>query len=85
MLLLLHLSLLLTSLCLVSAFGTVYLGLNLDTGELMAVKQINAQDISQKELVRCRPAPTRQRLLTRCACVRAHRRHWSTRLPSCAA
>ena len=23
------------------AFGTVYLGLNLDTGELMAVKQLN--------------------------------------------
>ena len=32
------------------AFGTVYLGLNLQTGELMAVKQLNTNEVSQKEL-----------------------------------
>lgn len=32
------------------AFGTVYLGLNQITGELMAVKQLNTNEVSQKEL-----------------------------------
>ena len=32
------------------AYGTVYLGLNLDTGELMAVKQLDAKEVSEKEL-----------------------------------
>ena len=32
------------------AFGTVYLGLNQQTGELMAVKQLNTNEVSQKEL-----------------------------------
>ena len=31
------------------AYGTVYLGLNLDTGELMAVKQLDAKEVSEKE------------------------------------
>ena len=31
------------------AFGVVYLGLNVDTGELMAVKQIAIEDVSRKE------------------------------------
>ena len=31
-------------------FGTVYLGLNLDTGELMAVKQLDTKDVSAREL-----------------------------------
>ena len=32
------------------AYGTVYLGLNLDTGELMAIKQLDAKEVSEKEL-----------------------------------
>ncbi len=32
------------------AYGTVYLGLNLDTGELMAVKQLDTTEVSEKEL-----------------------------------
>ena len=32
------------------AYGTVFLGLNLDTGELMAVKQLDAKEVSEKEL-----------------------------------
>ncbi len=32
------------------AFGTVYLGLNQDTGELMAVKKIDKSEMSAKEL-----------------------------------
>lgn len=32
------------------AFGTVYLGLNQDTGELMAIKQIDKSEMSPKEL-----------------------------------
>jgi serine/threonine protein kinase len=32
------------------AFGVVYLGLNIETGELMAVKQMTLDDISKKEL-----------------------------------
>ena len=32
------------------AFGVVYLGLNTDTGGLMAVKQIAVEDVSRKEL-----------------------------------
>ena len=31
-------------------FGTVYLGLNLDSGELMAVKQLDTKDVSAREL-----------------------------------
>ena len=31
------------------AFGTVYLGLNLDTGELMAVKMLEAEEVSSRE------------------------------------
>ena len=32
------------------AFGVVYLGLNNDTGELMAVKQMGTEEVSAKEL-----------------------------------
>jgi serine/threonine protein kinase len=32
------------------AFGSVFLGLNIDTGELMAVKQIATDDVSRREL-----------------------------------
>ncbi|RYG62411.1 hypothetical protein EON64_17895, partial [archaeon] len=32
------------------AFGTVYLGLNIDTGELMAVKQMATDEVSRREL-----------------------------------
>jgi len=32
------------------AYGTVFLGLNLDTGELMAVKQLDTTEVSEKEL-----------------------------------
>lgn len=32
------------------AFGIVYLGLNIDTGELMAVKQIAVEEVSTREL-----------------------------------
>ena len=32
------------------AFGVVYLGLNVDTGELMAVKQMAAEEVSRREL-----------------------------------
>ena len=32
------------------AFGVVYLGLNIDTGELMAVKQMATEDVSRREL-----------------------------------
>jgi hypothetical protein len=32
------------------AFGVVYLGLNIDTGELMAVKQMATEEVSKKEL-----------------------------------
>lgn len=32
------------------AFGIVYLGLNIDTGELMAVKQMATEEVSKKEL-----------------------------------
>jgi serine/threonine protein kinase len=32
------------------AFGVVFLGLNIDTGELMAIKQMTLDDISKKEL-----------------------------------
>lgn len=32
------------------AFGIVYLGLNTDTGELMAVKQMSIEDVSTREL-----------------------------------
>jgi serine/threonine protein kinase len=32
------------------AFGVVYLGLNTDTGGLMAVKQIAVEDVSRREL-----------------------------------
>jgi len=32
------------------AFGVVYLGLNIDTGELMAVKQIAVEEVSSKEV-----------------------------------
>jgi serine/threonine protein kinase/WD40 repeat protein len=32
------------------AFGVVYLGLNIDTGELMAVKQIAVEEVSNREL-----------------------------------
>ena len=30
------------------AFGIVYLGLNIDTGELMAVKQMSIEDVSSR-------------------------------------
>eukprot|EP00500_Bicosoecida_sp_ms1_P004052 CAMPEP_0203807038 /NCGR_PEP_ID=MMETSP0115-20131106/839_1 /ASSEMBLY_ACC=CAM_ASM_000227 /TAXON_ID=33651 /ORGANISM="Bicosoecid sp, Strain ms1" /LENGTH=2508 /DNA_ID=CAMNT_0050715707 /DNA_START=176 /DNA_END=7698 /DNA_ORIENTATION=- len=33
------------------AYGTVYLGLNLDSGELMAVKQLDTSEVSAKELL----------------------------------
>jgi serine/threonine protein kinase len=33
------------------AFGSVYLGLNMDTGELMAVKQIDINGISTSDLL----------------------------------
>eukprot|EP00948_MAST-09A_sp_MAST-9A-sp1_P002146 g2146.t1 len=37
------------------AFGTVYLGLNLDTGELIAIKQLNTtQNVGRKELLTLR-------------------------------
>lgn len=32
------------------AFGVVYLGLNIDTGELMAVKQMATEEVSKREL-----------------------------------
>ena len=32
------------------AYGKVYLGLNLESGELMAVKQLDCNDVSHKEL-----------------------------------
>jgi len=32
------------------AFGVVYLGLNIETGELMAVKQMAAEEVSRREL-----------------------------------
>jgi hypothetical protein len=32
------------------AFGVVYLGLNIDSGELMAVKQMATEDVSKREL-----------------------------------
>jgi serine/threonine protein kinase len=32
------------------AFGVVFLGLNVDTGELMAVKQMAIDEVSTKEL-----------------------------------
>jgi hypothetical protein len=32
------------------AFGTVYLGLNVDTGEMLAVKQLDTSDVSVKEM-----------------------------------
>lgn len=32
------------------AFGVVYLGLNIDTGELMAVKQMASEEVSRREL-----------------------------------
>lgn len=32
------------------AFGSVYQGLNLDTGELMAVKQLPTRDMNKSEL-----------------------------------
>ena len=32
------------------AFGVVYLGLNIDTGELMAVKKLSLEELSNKEL-----------------------------------
>jgi serine/threonine protein kinase len=32
------------------AFGTVFLGLNLDNGELMAVKQLDAHEVSAREM-----------------------------------
>ena len=32
------------------AFGVVYLGLNTDSGELMAVKQMSLEEVSSKEL-----------------------------------
>eukprot|EP00750_Incisomonas_marina_P031987 INCI87.1.p1 GENE.INCI87.1~~INCI87.1.p1 ORF type:complete len:1009 (-),score=143.18 INCI87.1:1061-4060(-) len=33
------------------AFGTVYLGLNLNSGELMAVKQLDSNEVTKKELM----------------------------------
>ena len=33
------------------AFGTVFLGLNTDTGELMAVKQIDTKGITESDLL----------------------------------
>lgn len=33
------------------AYGTVYLGLNLDTGELMAIKQLDTNQLSKKEMM----------------------------------
>jgi len=33
------------------AYGTVYLGLNLDTGELMAIKQLDTNALSRKEMM----------------------------------
>lgn len=33
------------------AYGTVYLGLNLDTGELMAIKQLDTNQLSRKEMM----------------------------------
>ena len=33
------------------AYGTVYLGLNLDTGELMAVKQLDTSEVSEREVM----------------------------------
>jgi hypothetical protein len=32
------------------AFGTVFLGLNVDTGEMLAVKQLDTSDVSAKEM-----------------------------------
>ena len=32
------------------AFGIVYLGLNVETGELMAVKQMTTEEVSRREL-----------------------------------
>ena len=34
-----------------SAFGTVFLGLNLNSGELMAVKQLDTNIVTKKDLV----------------------------------
>ena len=33
------------------AFGTVYLGLNLNSGELMAVKQLDSNEVTKKEIM----------------------------------